>query len=240
MNILSTTTPFVPSTSRPRRPMRSDSLIQATEIWRPDTDRYLLEFAGGFYGDSAEFDSVSREMVFGRGEGLPGRVWEENVAIRLDTLQSSTFKRAKAARKAGIDAAIGLPFHVDGKLEAVVVFFFAAPPPAAVAALLVGVGTGDSNGLFDPIATPIATRIESWALDATGQSLVRIRGLADGEAMPEGELAEDAMIDQGLVAEVFAEAVPKLVVDADDGTACTIALPVQRDGAVVGVVTLSL
>ncbi len=234
-----TTASVVPSTPRPRHTMRSDSLIQATEIWRPDPDGYLLEFAGGYYGDSLEFDAVSRAMVFGRGEGLPGRVWEEGRAIPLETLQGANFRRAKAARKAGLDAAIGLPFGVDGQLAAVVVFFFASSPPGAIATLLAGLGGEVPEGLFGPTATPVARRVEHWALDTSGQRLVRVRGLDGGAALPAGELAEDAAIDQGLVAEVFADGVPELLTDDEGATACTIALPVHRDGAVVAVVTMS-
>ena len=96
-----------------------------------------------------------------------------------------------------------------------------------------------SESLFAPAATPVAGRVEHWALDASGQRLVRIRGLENGVALPAGELAEDAAIDQGLVAAVFADGVPKLLADDEAAMACTIALPVHREGAVVAVVTLS-
>ncbi len=109
------------------------SLIRAAEIWTLDPDGYLLAFDGGLYGDAREFEAVSRALVFGRGEGLPGRAWEEGQPVLLRSLHGASFRRSKAAARAGLAAAAALPFHHDGQLRAVVVFFFGADAPANVA-----------------------------------------------------------------------------------------------------------
>jgi len=104
-----------------------NTLIRAAEIWVPDADGYLLEFGEGAYGDAIEFASTSRALCFGRGEGLPGRVWEEGRPILLEDLAHGYFRRAKAAAHAGYHAAVGLPFYEAGSAEriaAVVVLFF--------------------------------------------------------------------------------------------------------------------
>jgi hypothetical protein len=113
---------------QPRKPKRMKTLIQAAEIWVPDSEGYLLEFGGGLYDAAIEFDMVSRTMCFGRGEGLPGRVWEEGHPIILKDLQSSYFRRALAAKQAGLTCAAAMPFYAGDQLKAVAVMFCGSDP----------------------------------------------------------------------------------------------------------------
>jgi hypothetical protein len=99
-------------------------LLQAAEIWTPDSDATLLEFGAGWYDSAVEFGAISRAMCFGRAEGLPGRSWDEGRPVLLTDLQSGYFRRAAAARKAGLSCAVALPFHFANRLKAVVVLFF--------------------------------------------------------------------------------------------------------------------
>jgi len=104
------------------------NLIQAAEIWVPDVEGQLLEFGGGLYGSAVEFGAVSRSMCFGRGEGLPGRVWDQARPILLKDLQTGHFRRAAAARKAGLTCAAAFPVYFGDVLKAVVVLFCAEAP----------------------------------------------------------------------------------------------------------------
>jgi hypothetical protein len=99
------------------------TLIRAAEIWVPDADGYLLEFGGGVYGNAPAFGAVSRTMCFGRGEGLPGRVWEEGIPIILKELQAGYFQRAAAAKAAELTCAVAFPMFFGDLLKAVVVLF---------------------------------------------------------------------------------------------------------------------
>lgn len=99
------------------------TFIRVAEIWVPDADGHLLEFGGGLYGNAPDFGAVSRNMCFGRGEGLPGRVWEEGVPIILKDLQSGSFQRAAAAQAAGLSCAVAFPMFFQEHLKAVVVLF---------------------------------------------------------------------------------------------------------------------
>ena len=83
------------------------TLIQAAEVWVPDADGHLLEFGSGLYGGLVEFGAISRQMCFGRGEGLPGRAWDEGRPVLLKDLQGGYFQRAAAARRAGLACAAG-------------------------------------------------------------------------------------------------------------------------------------
>ncbi len=99
------------------------TFIRVVEYWIPNGDRNLLEFGGGLFGDANRFAAISNNLCFGRGEGLPGQVWETGHPIVLKQLEGSYFRRAAAAKSAGLTCAISLPIFKDGALSAVVVMF---------------------------------------------------------------------------------------------------------------------
>jgi hypothetical protein len=99
------------------------SFIRATEFWLPNADRSQLEFGGGLYGPQAQMARVSRDMFFGRGEGLPGRAWEEGRPVMLHGFEGSYFKRTAAALADGLTCGIALPIFLGEYLSSVVVFF---------------------------------------------------------------------------------------------------------------------
>jgi hypothetical protein len=100
-----------------------NTFIRVAELWVPDAEGYLLEFGGGLYGNAPEFGAISRSMCFGRGEGLPGRVWDEGAPIVLKELQGGFFQRAAAAKAAGLTCAAAFPVFYREVLKAVVVLF---------------------------------------------------------------------------------------------------------------------
>jgi hypothetical protein len=97
--------------------------IKATEYWLPSSDRTLLEFGGGLYAPGARMARISREMCFGRGEGLPGRAWDSGAPVVLHAFEGSYFKRTVAAQADGLTCGIALPIFAGDYLVAVVVFF---------------------------------------------------------------------------------------------------------------------
>ncbi|SES14477.1 GAF domain-containing protein [Tranquillimonas rosea] len=95
------------------------TFIQVSEVWVPQGDS--LKLAAGDYGDLALFEEASRQETFARGEGLPGKAWAEARPVVLKDLDGSYFKRADAARAAGLTSAVAVPVF-DGKaLKAVLV-----------------------------------------------------------------------------------------------------------------------
>jgi hypothetical protein len=62
-------------------------------------------------------------MCFGRGEGLPGRAWDEGRPIVLTSLDPSLFRRAEQARAEGLTCGIALPVFAGDVLKAVFVMF---------------------------------------------------------------------------------------------------------------------
>lgn len=99
------------------------TFVRVVEVWLPDSEGYLLEFGGGLYGTAREFGALSRQMCFGCGEGLPGRVWEAGHPIILRQLQGGYFQRAAAAKAAHLVGAAAFPMFLGDTLKAVVVFF---------------------------------------------------------------------------------------------------------------------
>ncbi len=99
------------------------TFIRVVEVWVPDADASLLEFGGGLYGSAAHFGMASRSMCFGRGEGLPGRCWDEGRPIVLNELDPSVFRRTEQARAEGLTCGIALPIFAGDVLKAVFVMF---------------------------------------------------------------------------------------------------------------------
>jgi hypothetical protein len=99
------------------------TFIKAAELWVPSHDDSLLEFGGGAFGTARRFAAISREMCFGRGEGLPGRAWQERRPILLPQFEGSFFRRNAAAKAAGLTCAIALPSFVHDRLISVLVMF---------------------------------------------------------------------------------------------------------------------
>ena len=103
--------------------MTLTSFIKATEFWLPSQDRSLLEYGGGLYAPGSRMARISREMCFGRGEGLPGRAWDLGAPVVLHAFEGSYFKRTDAALADGLTCGIALPIFSGDYLSSVVVFF---------------------------------------------------------------------------------------------------------------------
>lgn len=99
------------------------SFIRATEFWLPNAERSQLEFGGGLYGAAPALARVSRDMCFGRGEGLPGKAWDEGRPVVLHGFEGSYFKRTAAAQADGLTCGIALPVFLGDYLSSVIVFF---------------------------------------------------------------------------------------------------------------------
>lgn len=103
--------------------MPTPTFIRVVEVWVPDRDQSLLEFGGGCYGSAKAFARLSRSMCFGRGEGLPGRAWDEGRPIVLKQFEGSNFRRTEAAAAEGLTCGIAVPVFVGETLSAVLLIF---------------------------------------------------------------------------------------------------------------------
>ncbi len=90
-----------------------------------------------------EFAAVSRETTFVSGVGLPGRVWASGQSAWIvDVLQDPNFPRAPVAERAGLRAALALPFLSGPTVLGVMEFFSSdiRQPDAGLLATLTTVG----------------------------------------------------------------------------------------------------
>lgn len=69
-------------------------------------------------------------MVFPRGEGLPGRVWEEKQPLVLNHFRGGpSLDRADAAARAGLGAGLGFPIYRGNQCVAVCTLLFSSVHP---------------------------------------------------------------------------------------------------------------
>jgi signal transduction histidine kinase len=97
------------------------------ELWRVDVHANVLRWVGSWHAPAvagAAFTTLSRELTFAPGVGIPGRVWASGQALWLpDVTEEACFLRAVEARRAGLHAAFGVPLRGRDWLTAVAVFF---------------------------------------------------------------------------------------------------------------------
>jgi hypothetical protein len=103
--------------------MAHNTFIRVVEYWLPSADGSLLEFGGGVFGGATRFEAATERLCFGRGEGLPGQVWELGHPVVLKDLSNTHFRRSAAAKVEGLSCGIALPVFDVSTLRAVVVMF---------------------------------------------------------------------------------------------------------------------
>jgi signal transduction histidine kinase len=91
------------------------------ELWRVDGDVLRWDASWHQAGlDTAEFDTLSREMTFPPGVGLPGRVWATGRALWAeDVLRCAGFLRTPAAVRLGLRTACAFPIGSEQRVTGV-------------------------------------------------------------------------------------------------------------------------
>jgi hypothetical protein len=107
------------------------TFIRVVEVWVPDEVGTLLVLGSAHYGAATRFGASSRQMCFGRGEGLPGQAWEAGHPIVLKQFEGSAFRRTAAAHADGLTCGIALPVFSGETLKAVVLIFCGDGPEGA-------------------------------------------------------------------------------------------------------------
>lgn len=109
---------------------QSPTFIRVVEVWVPDEVGTLLVLGSAHYGAAARFGASSRQMCFGKGEGLPGQAWDAGHPIVLKQFDGSAFRRTAAAHADGLTCGIALPVFNGETLKAVVLIFCGDSPGA--------------------------------------------------------------------------------------------------------------
>jgi PAS domain S-box-containing protein len=96
-------------------------------IWRLDTQHSLLHCVETWHGVSmgvGEFDRDTHSRTFGRGIGLPGRVWSQAAPVWIeDVTRDSNFPRSPIAAREDLHAAFGFPILLGNEVLGVLEFF---------------------------------------------------------------------------------------------------------------------
>jgi two-component system, chemotaxis family, CheB/CheR fusion protein len=96
-------------------------------IWSEDAESGMLRCKSIWRRESeslAEFAAFSRSIQFGKGQGLPGRVWQSNQPAWIaDVVFDENFPRRDAAKKAGLRGAFGFPLFAAKTANGVIELF---------------------------------------------------------------------------------------------------------------------
>lgn len=112
-------------------------VLRCVEVWRSP--------AAG----ATEFLEATRRMTFGRGMGLPGRVWESGQPAWIaDVAQDRGFSRGSLAAEANLHSALGFPIRLGSEILGVMEFFGPdiEQPDQTLLAMLSAIGS--QIGLF--------------------------------------------------------------------------------------------
>src|SRR6267142_5421822 len=97
------------------------------QMWRVDRVTDVLTYLAVWRPPSvpaADLEEASRNRTFGRGIGLPGRIWAAGKSEWITDIAADTnFPRGPFATKAGLRSAFGLPIMVDDEVSGVMEFF---------------------------------------------------------------------------------------------------------------------
>jgi PAS domain S-box-containing protein len=125
--ILSEAADFIESARRILQVTCTGLEWDAGSLWTVDHEAQVLRCVD-FYAASptavSEFEKCSRSIVFKRGEGLPGRIWEKGAPARIDYIaEDRNFPRAAIALQEGINSAFGFPILLGDEVLGVLDFF---------------------------------------------------------------------------------------------------------------------
>ncbi|MBA3259690.1 MAG: PAS domain S-box protein [Gemmatimonadales bacterium] len=97
------------------------------EMWVVDPDGERIRSVGAWHRPSPDmerFEALSRTFVFGRGEGLPGRIWNSGQPAWVPDFQtSSEMPRQEAAGGGRLHSSIGSPIRSRRAVVGVLQFF---------------------------------------------------------------------------------------------------------------------
>jgi two-component system, cell cycle sensor histidine kinase and response regulator CckA len=86
-------------------------VLRCMDLWSADPDRVRT------------FESATREAIFSRGVGLPGRIWSDGAMWIPDVSEDQNFPRSKMAAHCGLRGAFGFAVRLGESVLGVIEFF---------------------------------------------------------------------------------------------------------------------
>jgi diguanylate cyclase (GGDEF)-like protein/PAS domain S-box-containing protein len=100
--------------------------LAAGEFWRVDNHANVLRWESGWYRptrDFTAFQAAGKDLTFGRGVGLLGRVWRTGRAASVDDVAAGDSPRAWQAGKAGLHGKFAFAVTNGRKVTGVIALF---------------------------------------------------------------------------------------------------------------------
>ncbi len=133
-------------------------------MWEVDENENVLRWIDGWHiggSDFTEFENMSRNMIFHRGKGLPGRVWNNAEPLWiLDVVKDANFPRAPAAIKVGLHGGLAFPVILGNRVLGVMEFFSSKvqKPDNALLAMINSVGSQIGQFMERKLAEELALK----------------------------------------------------------------------------------
>ena len=122
--------------------------------------------AEGYFRFTDRLGGVSRRLTIGKGQGLPGSVWERGIPVLINNLQrGSQFVRWKEARRWGLSTGLGMPSSYEPARTWITTLLSSAETPIArrfEVWLPVNDGLNFHSGSCDKNATHALDRQATW------------------------------------------------------------------------------
>ena len=125
---------------------------QVGALWKVDRQTETIRSMEMCHANSAptpEFDRLTQTLIFKKGEGLPGRIWELGKPTWINNVSANkNFPRAIVATREGLRGAFGFPILVGGEVWGVIEFYSAEIREPDEELLRVVAGIGGQIGQF--------------------------------------------------------------------------------------------
>jgi PAS domain S-box-containing protein len=179
----------------------------AAELWTWDEERERIvprAFWRAPGVDVEEFEALTRQLAFERGEGMPGLVWDTGEPhVTDDVLPLLVSPRRKAAESAGIRSGVAFPAIANDGPLAVVGFwsFDRRPPSERLVRTICGIG-GELGRFLSGRRAELGTR------RLTDRELEVLRLAAEGNSGP--QIAESLFVSPSTIKTHFEHIYEKL------------------------------
>ena len=100
---------------------KTTPIAQVFEIWDVDEEQQCLRNRHTTDSRYAETMEKTDEMVYLRGEGIVGKVWDEGVPLASDNVASIETKRRNSFLASGLSTSIAWPIYVGETIKSVFV-----------------------------------------------------------------------------------------------------------------------
>ncbi len=143
------------------------------EYWEVDAQREAMHFSVAWKRpgrDTSAYEATAAQFIYRRGEGLPGRVWEESRPVSLMDLTKDSSPRSAAALSVGLHGLVGFPVRSGRRVVGMIALATWAPRQLDEGIL----------GVMNDIGTQIGEFVERKRAEAALQeSEKRMRSVLD-------------------------------------------------------------